>query len=87
MYVVTTNTGGWVEGTNTEIRIEFDDDAKAEADKWSGPTKNMLEKCAWRVISERWDEVSGDSITIRLSRFDVLGLIERLRVANKETPN
>jgi len=87
MYVVTTNTGGWVEGTNTEIRIEFDDDAKAEADKWSGPSENMLEKCAWRVISERWDGVSGDSITIRLGRSDVLGLIERLRVANKETPN
>ena len=87
MYVVSTNTGGWVEGTNTEIRIEFEDDAKAEADRWSGPAENMLEKCTWRVISERWDEVTGDSVTFRLSRPDVLGLIERLRQANLERPN
>jgi two-component sensor histidine kinase len=85
MHVVTTNTGEWVEGSSTEIRVEFDDEARAETEKWSGSGENMLEKCFWRLVHERWDEVHGPSVEFRLNRRDVLGLIERLRVANAKT--
>ena len=87
MYVVSTNTGGWKKGSKTEIRIEFDDDAKLEAERWSGPAENMIDKCSWRLIYERRDEIEGDSVTFRLSKGDVLGLIEKLRLANSETAN
>ena len=78
MYVITTNTSGWVKGSNTDIRVEFEDDAKAEAEIWSGPGENMLEKCVWRLLHERWIEVQGASVTFRLNRQGVSGLIERL---------
>jgi hypothetical protein len=87
MYVVTTNKGSWVEGSNTDIRVEFEDDAKAEAEKWSGPGENMLEKCVWRLLYERRDDVRGTAVSFRLNRQDVLGLIERLRIANAEAVN
>ena len=87
MHVVTTNTGGWIQGSNTEIRVEFEDDAKSEADRWSGPGENMLEKCVWRFISEMRDEVHGPSVVFRLGKSDVLGLIERIRIANAEILN
>ena len=87
MYVLTTNTGKWIEGSNTEVVVEFDDEAKAEAEKWNGPGENMLEKCFWRLLHDRWDEIGGTSVRFRVSRRDVLELIERLRVANAETLN
>jgi hypothetical protein len=31
MHVVTANTGDWIVGTSTEIRVEFDDEATSEA--------------------------------------------------------
>ena len=87
MYAMTTNTSGWIEGSNTEIRVEFEDDAKAEAERWSGPGENMLEKCVWRLLYERRDEVQGASVRFRLSKQEVLGLVERLRIANSESVN
>jgi len=87
MYAVTTNTSGWIEGSNTEIRVEFEDDAKAEAERWSGPGENMLEKCVWRLLYERRDEVQDASVRFRLSKQEVLGLVERLRIANSESVN
>jgi len=87
MYVVTTNTNGWKKGPNTEIRVEFEDDAKAEADRWSGPGENMLEKCVWRFLREHLDELEGASVVFRLCKQDVLGLVERLRTANAEFVN
>jgi hypothetical protein len=87
MYVVTTNTSGWIEGSNTAIRVEFEDDARAEAEKWSGPRENMLDKCVWRLLYERSDEVRGSSVTFTLNRREVLGLIERLKAANSESVN
>ena len=87
MYVVTTNASGWIEGSNTNIRVEFEDDAKAEAEKWSGPGENMLEKCVWRLLYERRHEVQGALVSFRLSRQEVLELIERLRIANSESAN
>ncbi len=84
MHVVSTNTSRWIEGSNTEIRVEFEDDARAEAEKWNGPGENMLEKCFWRLLSERWNEISGESVRFKVSRDEVLGLIERLRIANDE---
>jgi len=87
MYVVTTNTSGWIKDSNTEIRVEFEDDAKAEAESWNGSGENMLEKCVWRLLYERRDEVQGISVSFRLNRQDVLGLVERLRIANSESVN
>ena len=87
MYVVTTKTSDWKKGPNTEIRVEFEDDAKAEVDIWSGPGEKMLEKCVWRFLYEHLDDLEGASVTFRLSRQDVLGLIERLRIANDESVN
>ncbi len=87
MYVVTTKTSDWKSGPNTDIRVEFEDDAKAEAEKWGGPGENMLEKCVWRFLSEHLDELEGASATFRLRKQDVLGLIERLRIANSESMN
>jgi hypothetical protein len=84
MYVITVNTNSWIEGSDTEIRLEFEDDARAEAEKWSGPSENMLEKCFWRLVHERWEEVRGASVRFKISRLDVLGLIERLRLVNAE---
>ena len=57
MYVVTTNTSGWIEGSNTEVRVEFEDEAKAETDKLWRLGENLLEKCVWRFLYERRDEV------------------------------
>jgi hypothetical protein len=87
VYVITTNTGGWIEGSNTDVRVEFEDDAKVEAELWSGPGENMLEKCVWRLLFERRGEVCGNSVTFTLGRRDVLGLIDRLRAANSEPVN
>ncbi len=87
MYVVTTNTSGWIEGSNTEVRVEFEDEAKAETDKWCGLGENLLEKCVWRFLYERRDEVQGSSVVFKLNKRDVLGLIERLRTANAEAMN
>jgi hypothetical protein len=87
MYVITTNTSGWIEGSNTAIRLEFEDGAKSEAEKWSGPGENMLEKCVWRLLYERRDEVCGPSVTFTLSKREVLGLIDRIRIANSESVN
>ena len=87
MYVLTTKTSGWKEGPNTDVRVEFEDEAKAEADKWSGPGENMLEKCVWRFLSEHLDDLEGASVTFRLNQQDVLGLVERLRTANSESVN
>ena len=87
MYIVTTNTSAWIDGSNTEIRVEFEDDAKAEAERWSGPGENMLEKCVWRLLFERRDEVQGASVSFRLNRQEVLGLVERLRTAKSESAN
>ena len=87
MYVVTTNTSGWIKGSNTEIRVEFEDDAKAEAERWNGPGENILEKCVWRLLYERRDEVQGTSVSFRLNKQEVLGLVERLRIANCESVN
>ena len=87
MYVVTTNTSSWVEGTNTEVRIEFEDDAKAEAEKWNGPGESMLEKCVWRLLYEQRNEIHGVAVSFRLNKRDVMGLIERLRIANAEAVN
>ncbi|HEV2277295.1 MAG TPA: hypothetical protein VGS02_03895 [Acidobacteriaceae bacterium] len=81
------NTSGWIEGSNTEIRVEFDDDAWAEAEGWSGPGEKIVEKCFWRLVWERWDEVSGESVRFRVSRSDLLGLVERLQAANNEIVN
>lgn len=87
MHVISVNTGEWIEGSNTEVFVEFEDDARAEAEKWSGPGENMLEKCFWRLLHERRAEVHGTSVRFRVSRRDVLGLIENLRIANAETLN
>jgi hypothetical protein len=87
MYVVTTNSGSWIQDSNTEIRVEFEDDAKAEADRWSGPGESMVEKCVWRFLYENRDEVHGSSVVFRLSKRDVLELIDRLRIANAEKLN
>jgi len=87
VYIVTTNTSAWIDGSNTEIRVEFEDDAKAEAERWSGPGENMLEKCVWRLLFERRDEVQGASVSFRLNRQEVLGLVERLRTAKSESAN
>ena len=87
MYVVTTNTNGWIKDSNTSIRVEFEDDAKVEAERWSGPGENMVDKCVWRLLHERRDEVRGPSVTFSLNRRDVVGLIDRLRVANSESVN
>jgi hypothetical protein len=78
MYVITTNTSRCIEGTNTEIRVEFEEDARVEAEKWNGPDESMLSRCFWRLLYERWDEVRGDSVSFRLNKQDVLGLVERL---------
>ena len=45
MYLLSSTMRHTEDGSLTEIRIEFDDDAKAEAEKWSRPSENMLEKC------------------------------------------
>jgi hypothetical protein len=74
-------------GTTTEIRIEFDDDAKSEAEKWNGPGENVLEKCYWRSVFEHIEECIGPSVTFRVSRADIFGLIERLKLANSESVN
>ena len=87
MHVVTTNTSGWIEGSNTEIRVEFEDEAKAEAERWSGPGENMVEKCFWRLVHERWEEVKGTTVSFRVDKQDVLGLVQRLRLANAEISN
>jgi hypothetical protein len=85
MHTVWINTGEWMKGSNTEVRLEFEDDAKLEAEKWSGPGEKMLDKCFWRFVYENRDKIRGDRVTFRLNKQDVLGLIERLRVANAET--
>ncbi|MGD0903574.1 MAG: hypothetical protein ABR924_11605 [Terracidiphilus sp.] len=87
MHVVSTNTGLWIEGSNTEIRVEFEEEAKAEAEKLSGPGEKLLDKCFWRLVHEHWDEVRGASVEFKVDRRDLLGLIERLRLANAETVN
>jgi len=87
MHVVTTNTGGWIEGSNTEVRVEFEDEAKAEAERWSGPGENMVDGCVWRLLHERWDEVTGASVSFRLNRQDVLGLIDRLKSHDANSMN
>jgi len=87
MHIVSTNTSGWIEGSNTEIRVEFEDDAKVEAEKWSGPGQNMLEKCVWRLLHERWEEVRGEQVVFVVSKRDVQGLLKRLRIANSESVN
>ncbi len=87
MYVISTNTGKWIEGSNTEVTVEFDDEARAEAEKWSGPGENMLEKCFWRLLHDRWNEIDGTSVRFTVSRRDLLELIEKLRIANAETLN
>jgi hypothetical protein len=84
MYAITTSSEGWINRSSTKIRVEFDDDAKAEADQWSGPCENMLEKCVWRLLFERRDEVLGEFVRFKVTRDEVLGLIERLRIANNE---
>ncbi|MGA2277432.1 MAG: hypothetical protein ABSG00_07500 [Terracidiphilus sp.] len=85
MYLVSVNTGDWVEGSNTEIRVEFDDEAKADAENGSNPGEKLLDKCFWRLVYERWEEVQGASVSFRVDRRVLLGLIERLRVAEAET--
>jgi len=45
MQVLSVNTGSWITDSNTEIRVEFVDDAWAEAEKWNGPGGKMVEKC------------------------------------------
>jgi hypothetical protein len=87
MQVLSVNTSSWIDGSNTEIRVEFEDDAWAEAEKWNGPGEKMVERCFWRLVSERWDEISGDSVRFIVNRNEVLGLIERLRIANNEIVN
>jgi hypothetical protein len=87
MYVLSSTMEHPEDGSATEIRIEFDDDAKAEAERGSGPGENMLEKCYWRSIYEHVDECRGPSVTFRLRQADVRGLIERLRIANPESLN
>ena len=75
------------DGTTTEVRIEFEDDAKVEAERWNGPGENMVEKCYWRSVYEHIDECTGPFVTFRLKLADIQGLIERLRSANAELPN
>jgi hypothetical protein len=87
MYVLSSTMGHPEDGSTTEIRIEFDDDAKTEAERWSGPGENMLEKCYWRSVYEHIDECHGPSVTFQLKQADIRGLIERLRVASSESLN
>jgi hypothetical protein len=87
MHVVTANTGDWIEGTNTEIRVEFDDEATSEAARWSRPGEDMISKCFWRFVHEHWDEVRGACVSFTVGKREVQGLIARLRIANAETVN
>jgi hypothetical protein len=75
VYVITTTSTDYL----TAIRIEFDDDAKEEAVRSSKLGESMLERCCWRLIYNRRDEVSGDSVTFSVSRKDVIELIWQLR--------
>ena len=85
MYLVSVNTGDWVEGSNTEIRVEFDDEAKTDAENGSNPGEKLLDKCFWRLVYERWGEVQGTSVSFKVDRQNLPGLIERLRAAEIET--
>ncbi|HEV2134804.1 MAG TPA: hypothetical protein VGR47_11170 [Terracidiphilus sp.] len=87
MYVLSSTMQHPEDGTTTEIRIEFEDDAKLEAERWSGPGENMVEKCYWRSVYEHIDECIGPSVTFRLKLADIQGLIERLRSVNAELLN
>ena len=78
MYWITVNTSGWVEGGNTEVKVGFTDQAKAEAERWSGPNEKLVERCFWRLLSERWDEVQGESVTFEVDLSTIKGLISRL---------
>ena len=82
MYVITTSASGWLKDLHTEIRIEFDDDAKDEAIRCSKPGESMLEQCCWRLIHNRMDEVQGEAVTFTVSRADVVELIWQSQQAN-----
>ena len=78
MYVITTTTTDY----KTAIRVEFDDDAKQEAVRASRPGENMLERCCWRLIYNRDEQVKQakeDSVTLTVDRLEVLELIWQLR--------
>ena len=78
MDVITTTTTDY----KTAIRIEFDDDAKQEAVRAPRPGENMLERCCWRPIYNRDEEIEqakDDSATLRVDRSEVLELIWQLR--------
>jgi hypothetical protein len=78
MHWITVNTSGWVEDGHTEIRVGFTDEAKAEAERWSGPSEKLIERCFWRLVSERWSEIQGTSVTFEVDLPTIQGLISRL---------
>jgi hypothetical protein len=78
MYWITVNTSGWIEGGHTEIRVGFTDEAKAEAERWSVSGEKLIERCFWRLVQERWSEVTGDQVTFEVDLPTIEGLIRRL---------
>jgi hypothetical protein len=69
LYVITTTTTD----DKTAIRIEFDDDARQEAIRASRPGESMLERCCWRLIYNRDEEIEqakDDSVTLRVDRSE-----------------
>jgi hypothetical protein len=78
MYWLSVNTSGWVDGGHTEIRIGFTEEAKAEAELWSTPDEKLIERCFWRLVSERWDEIFGDSVTFEVDLPTMQRLISSL---------
>jgi hypothetical protein len=87
MYVLSVNTSKWLEGTNCEIRVEFEDDARLEAEKWSGPAENMIERCFWRLVYLKEAEIRGESVTFRLDRQAVLRLVQELHEGDSRKLN
>jgi hypothetical protein len=78
MYWINVNTSAWLEGGNTEIRVGFTDEAKAEAERLSSPAEKLIERCFWRLTFERRDEIHGDSVTFEVDLPMIQGLISRL---------
>jgi hypothetical protein len=87
MYWISVNTSSWVDGGHTEIRIGFTDEAKREADNWSTPNERLIDRCFWRLVSERWDEVAGDLVTFEVDLPTIKGLISRLPAFEAGKPN
>ncbi len=87
MYWINVNTSDWVDGGNTEIRVGFTNNARAEANKWSSPGEKLIERCFWRLVHERWSVIKGDTVMFEVDLETMRGLISRLPAFEEDKPN